>query len=136
MGKREKTLIQQLVTKVIVTPITNKVCTLGHLVTPSTDICILIRDITPCGKGEGLGKRWQYPGPLFALWVSELPNSPNAGNPVSEKNSYRYGSRLHPAWLSLGRATASAIRPVPRLAARSHLESRSRFQRARLRQRL
>ena len=76
MRKREKALIQQLATKVIVTPITNKICTLGHLVTPGTDICILMRDITPCGvgKGEGLGKRCrQYPGPLFVLWVSELP---------------------------------------------------------------
>jgi hypothetical protein len=77
MGKREKTLIQQLVTEVIVTPITNKVCTLGHLVSPSTDICILIGDITACGKGEGLGKRCrQYPGPLLyplIFLVSEKP---------------------------------------------------------------
>src|SRR5215218_3077752 len=81
MGKREKALkkalIQQLVTKVIVTPITKKVCTLGHLVTPGTDICVCIRDITPCGKGEGLGKRCrQYPGPLLyplVFLVSEKP---------------------------------------------------------------
>src|SRR5215218_6390667 len=89
MGKREKALkkalIQQLVTKVIVTPITKKVCTLGHLVTPGTDICVCIRDITPCGKGEGLGKRCrQYPGPLLyplIFLVSE--------NPVCRKPGFR-----------------------------------------------
>jgi hypothetical protein len=50
---------------------------------------VLIRDITRGGKGEGLGKRWQHPGPLFALWVAELPKSPNAGSPVSENSSSR-----------------------------------------------
>src|SRR5215204_1028876 len=77
MGKREKALIQQLVTKVIVTPITNKLCTLGYLVLLGTEICLWMRDITSCGKGEGLGKRCrQYPGPLLYplnFLVSEKP---------------------------------------------------------------
>src|SRR5829696_6549654 len=54
---------------------------------------IVMRNITPCGKGEGLGKRCrQYPGPLFVLFscweVSESPrrtlllgSSVNRGTP-------------------------------------------------------
>ena len=63
-----KALAQQLDTKVIVTPITNKICTLGHLVTPGTDICTLIHEdalgnsLVGKGKGEeevygGCGKK-------------------------------------------------------------------------------
>src|SRR5215212_2453863 len=85
MGKRKKALIQQLVTKVIVTPITKKVCTLGHLVTPGTDICVCIRNITPCGKGEGLGKRCrQNPGPLLYPLICLVSE-----NPVCRKPGFR-----------------------------------------------
>jgi hypothetical protein len=51
--RREVALVQQLVTKVTVTPISNKVCTPWHIVSPSTDICLLVSNISPCGKGKG-----------------------------------------------------------------------------------
>jgi hypothetical protein len=47
------------------------------VVPPRTDIFIWMREITHCGKGEGLGKRSrQYPGPLLyplLFLVSEKP---------------------------------------------------------------
>jgi hypothetical protein len=54
-GKRN-TLAHQLVTQATVTPITNKVCTPWHLVSPSTDIFLVVIYISPGGKGEGLGE--------------------------------------------------------------------------------
>jgi hypothetical protein len=54
MGEGRENSVQQLATKVIVTPITNRVCNLCHLVTTGTDIFLLISDITHClVKGKG-----------------------------------------------------------------------------------
>jgi hypothetical protein len=49
---REVALVQQLVAQVMVTPISNEVCTPWHLVLLGTDMCFLISNISPCGKGE------------------------------------------------------------------------------------
>jgi hypothetical protein len=51
-----------------------------------------MRDISPCGKGEGQGKQWQYPGPLFgpgAFEFLKIGKSGYAASSVSENHSFR-----------------------------------------------